>query len=368
MLNFTVTDTDNTTNARAGRVETPHGAFSTPAFMPVGTRGSVKGLLPESISGTGSEIILANTYHLMLRPGVDVVESAGGLHEFISWSGPILTDSGGFQVFSLAELRQIDDEGVTFNSHIDGQKIRLDPAGVIKTENRLGADIIMAFDECPAWPVDFAQAEQAVNRTVRWARVCRDVHKRSDQGLFGIVQGSLFPDLREKCLKELVKLDFAGYALGGLSVGEGPGERKEIVDEFAPMLPDNKPRYLMGVGRPVDILQSVSAGVDMFDCVIPTRNGRNAQAFTSKGVIKLRNEKFKFDYSPVDENCECYCCRNFTKSYIRHLFLVSEMLGPILLSIHNISYFQNLMKEIRDGICQNRLTDVITKYMEIEND
>lgn len=359
MLKFTVMHGDATTRARVGRVETPHGTFETPAFMPVGTRAAVKGIVPELLRGTGAQIILANTYHLVLRPGADVVASCGGLHRFMGWSGPILTDSGGFQVFSLAGLRRIDDDGVTFSSHVDGRLLRLDPAEAIRSQNQLGADIIMAFDECPPWPVDFARAREATERTIRWAAVCKASHARNDQALFGIVQGSLFPELRQRCLDRLADLDFPGYAMGGLSVGEDPDRRKAIVDEFVPKLPAEKPRYLMGVGRPIDLVESVAAGIDMFDCVLPTRNGRNAYAFTSQGPIRLRNEKYKLDGGPIDAECQCYCCNNFSRAYIRHLFMVSEMLGPILVSIHNISFFQNFMRDIRRAICENRLFDLI---------
>jgi queuine tRNA-ribosyltransferase len=364
-LEFSVLHTDSQTGARVGRVKTPHGEFDTPVFMPVGTRASVKGIVPDLIQDTGAKIILANTYHLVLRPGVDVVAEAGGLHKFMNWPGSILTDSGGFQVFSLADLRQIDADGVTFNSHVDGQLIRLDPVSVMQAENGLGADIIMAFDECSPWPVDMKGAAVAVDRTIRWAEACKQAHARkSDQALFGIVQGSMYPELRKKCLDALVGMDLPGYALGGLSVGELPAERKAIVDEFVPQLPAEKPRYLMGVGRPVDLVESVAAGIDMFDCVLPTRNGRNAYAFTNSGPMRLRNEKYKRDFSPIDENCQCYCCRNFSRAYIRHLFLVSEMLGPILLSIHNIAFFQNFMREIRQAICENRLIALIDQVRE----
>ncbi len=368
MIGFEILHKDEKSNARVGLARTEHGTFQTPAFMPVGTRGTIKGLVPGLVAETGSEIILGNTYHLILRPGLDVIERCGGLHKFIGWDGSILTDSGGFQVFSLAELRKIDDEGVTFSSHIDGQIIRLEPKDVIKAENRLGADIIMAFDECPEWPVDFERAQQAVERTVRWAEICKRVHERQEQGLFGIVQGSMFPELRDVCLKKIVEIGFDGYALGGLSVGEHPNLRKKIVDEFAPKLPEKQLRYLMGVGRPVDIAESVAAGVDMFDCVLPTRNGRNGYAFTSCGGIKLRNERYKFDFGPIDANCDCYSCRNFSRAYVRHLFLVGEMLGPILVSLHNIAFFQNFMSEIRDAIRNNRLHEFVEKVHEIWED
>jgi queuine tRNA-ribosyltransferase len=365
-LKFTISHTDKSTRARVGQVTTPHGTFDTPAFMPVGTRASVKGLVPDLIEGTGAQIILSNTYHLVLRPGADVVAAAGGLHKFMNWHKPILTDSGGFQVFSLASLRRIDEDGVTFSSHVDGQLIRFDPASVIGNENKLGADIIMAFDECSPWPVEFAGARLAVDRTVRWAKQCQQAHQRPDeQALFAIVQGSMYPELRQICLDRLVEMDFPGYAMGGLSVGEPPEKRQPIVDEFVPKLPENKPRYLMGVGRPIDLVESIAAGIDMFDCVLPTRNGRNAYAFTAGGPMRLRNEKYRLDFTPIDEKCGCYCCRNFSRAYIRHLFLVNEMLGPILLSIHNIAFFQDFMRDIRRAICENRLKSLIEQVRSV---
>ncbi len=367
-MEFEILHTDSNSNGRTGVVRTAHGEFRTPAFMPVGTRGTVKGIVPDLLKQTGSEIILGNTYHLILRPGVDVIEQAGGLHKFTGWDGSILTDSGGFQVFSLAQLRKIDDEGVSFSSHIDGQVIRLEPAEVTRIQNRLGADIIMAFDECPPWPVDFEKAKEAVERTIRWAKICKEVHERDEQWLFGIVQGSLFTELRDICVQELVALDFPGYALGGLSVGESAELRKKIVDEFAPKLPADKPRYLMGVGMPIDIVDSVASGIDMFDCVLPTRNGRNGYAFTSSGPVKLRNEQYKFDFGPIDANCSCYCCRKFSRAYVRHLFLVGEMLGPILLSIHNVSFFQKLMNDIRQSIKENKLSELVEKVHNVWED
>lgn len=351
-------ESDNGVYARLGLAQTDHGQFQTPAFMPVGTRATVRGLTPEMLTRTGTQILLANTYHLTVRPSPQVVADAGGLHRFMGWDGPILTDSGGFQVFSLADSSRIDDEGVSFSSHVDGQSLRLDPQRAIEIQNQLGADIIMAFDECPPWPVDHARAADANERTIRWARTCRQVHDRNDQALFGIVQGSLYPDLRQQCIEQLTELDFAGYALGGLSVGESADQRNDVVRQFAPTLPADRPRYLMGVGRPIDILSAVEAGVDMFDCVLPTRNGRNAYAFTSTGALRLRNERYKSDFSPIDENCSCDCCRRFSRAYLRHLFVVGEMLGPILVSLHNIAFFQKFMQDIRTAICENRFADL----------
>lgn len=355
MFEFKILHTDELSGARAGRVCTAHGVFDTPAFMPVGTRGSVKGVWPEQLARAGVQIVLANTYHLLVRPGPEIVAEAGGLHRFMAWDGPILTDSGGFQVFSLASLSKVDDDGVSFRSHVDGAKLRLDPRSATQIQEQLGADIIMAFDECPPWPVDRDRAREAVDRTVRWAGLCQQAHSRDDQALFGIVQGSLFPELREECLDRLVELDFPGYALGGLSVGEAEAERDAIVRAFAPKLPADRPRYLMGVGRPLDIITAVEAGIDMFDCVMPTRNGRNGYAFTSVGPVRVRNEQYKRDFGPLDPDCRCECCRQFTRAYLRHLCMVGEMLGPMLISVHNIAFFQKFMEDIRQAICENTL-------------
>lgn len=355
VFEFKILHTDELSGARAGRVCTAHGVFDTPAFMPVGTRGSVKGVWPEQLARAGVQIVLANTYHLLVRPGPEIVAEAGGLHRFMAWDGPILTDSGGFQVFSLASLSKVDDDGVSFRSHVDGAKLRLDPRSATQIQEQLGADIIMAFDECPPWPVDRDRAREAVDRTVRWAGLCQQAHSRDDQALFGIVQGSLFPELREECLDRLVELDFPGYALGGLSVGEAEAERDAIVRAFAPKLPADRPRYLMGVGRPLDIITAVEAGIDMFDCVMPTRNGRNGYAFTSVGPVRVRNEQYKRDFGPLDPDCRCECCRQFTRAYLRHLCMVGEMLGPMLISVHNIAFFQKFMEDIRQAICENTL-------------
>ncbi len=336
--------------ARAGRLETPHGPVDTPAFMPVGTRASVKGLTPEQLRDAGAQIILANTYHLALRPGADVVATMGGLHKFMSWGGPILTDSGGFQVFSLATLNAVDDEGVTFKSHIDGAPLRLTPDSAIEVQEQLGADIIMAFDQCPPLPAPREQVQIAVDRTIRWARRCKEAQRRDDQALFGIVQGGLDIELRGRCLEELVKLDFPGYAVGGLSVGEKPEETTKLLRAFAGAMPEDRPRYLMGVGRPIDIIRAVDTGIDMFDCVLPTRNGRNAFAFTDDGYIRLRNSQYKTDERPLLNGCDCYTCSNFSRAYLRHLFLAGEMLGPILVSLHNIAYYQRFMRRIREAV------------------
>lgn len=353
LFSFEILSRDSATKGRCGRLTTPHGVVDTPVFMPVGTSGTVKGLTPQQLEHCHCQMILANTYHLMLRPGPEVVQQLGGLHGFMKWDGPILTDSGGFQVFSLAQLRKITDQGVWFSSHIDGQRIFLTPQRAIEVQNQLGADIIMVFDQCVHWPAEPGDLQDAVDRTVRWARLSLQAHGRDDQWLFGIVQGGTDMELRNRCLEELVELDFPGYAIGGLSVGEPIQLRNAVVQQIGPRLPDHKPRYLMGVGMPLDIIEAVSMGVDMFDCVLPTRNGRNGYAFTSTGPVKIRNYKHQNSTDPLDELCQCYTCSNFSRGYLRHLFSSNEMLGPILLSLHNIAFYQQFMHDIRTAIQQN---------------
>ena len=342
---------DPSSRARLGRVTTRHGVFDTPAFMPVGTQGTIKGVLPDHVAATGAQCILANTYHLMLRPGEQVVADLGDLHGFMGWAGPILTDSGGFQVFSLADINKITDAGVTFKSHIDGRLVHLDAHRSMEVQNALGADIIMAFDECPAADAPMAYHQIAVERTLRWARLCIEAHARpNDQSLFAIVQGGTDQGLRERCAAELIAMDFPGYAIGGLAVGEGFEAMKAVLAQTAPLLPVNKPRYLMGVGFPRDIVAAVTQGVDMFDCVLPTRNGRNAYAFTAGGPLRLRNSQFIRDSGPIEPGCGCYACSTFTRGAIRHFFFAGEMLGPVLVSVHNTWFFQRLMADIRRAI------------------
>ena len=342
---------DPHTGARLGRVTTRHGSFDTPAFMPVGTQGTIKGVLPDHVAATGSQIILANTYHLMLRPGEKVVAALGDLHRFMSWPGPILTDSGGFQVFSLSDINRITDDGVTFKSHIDGATVHLTPGRSIEVQNALGADIIMSFDECPPADAPPEYQRQAVERTLRWAGHCLASHGRPhDQALFGIVQGGTDLSLRDACARGLIAMDFPGYAVGGLAVGEGFDATKAVLESVTPALPSGKPRYLMGVGFPRDIVMAVAAGIDMFDCVLPTRNGRNAYAFTKGGPLRLRNSRFTNDTGPIEDGCDCYACRSFTRGAIRHYFFAGEMLGPILVSLHNVRFFQRLMVDIRRAI------------------
>jgi queuine tRNA-ribosyltransferase len=346
---------DDETGARVGRWVTPHGVVETPAFMPVGTLATVKGLMPEQLRDAGTQMLLANTYHLALRPGAEVVAEMGGLHRFMNWQGPILTDSGGFQVFSLARLTKLDDRQVVFRSHIDGSLFELSPEKAIRLQELLGADCIMCLDECPAHEIERPRLQQAVDRTTLWAARCRDAQQRSDQALFGIVQGGTDREMRERSAEGLLALDFPGYAVGGLSVGEEPADMYRTLDWTTPLLPSHRPRYLMGVGRPIDLIEAVTRGIDLFDCVLPTRNGRNSMAFTSLGTLRLRNLKFQRDPRPLDPACECSVCRHYSRSYLRHLFIAGEMLGPILLSLHNIAYYQGLLRDLRAAIVEKRV-------------
>ncbi|QDT34415.1 tRNA guanosine(34) transglycosylase Tgt [Thalassoglobus polymorphus] len=350
---FHLDHTDANSMARVGRWDTPHGTVETPAFMPVGTRGSVKGVWPHQLQEVGAQMILANTYHLALRPGEKVVKELGGLHRFMNWNGPILTDSGGFQIFSLTELRQLDNDKVVFKSHVDGSLLELTPARAMQIQEDLGADCIMCLDECPPHDAPVSRLEEAVDRTTRWAQLCRDSHQREDQALFGIVQGATNPKLRERSAQGLLPLEFPGYAVGGLSVGEAPEEMYSTLDVTTPMLPVNKPRYLMGVGRPIDIIEGVLRGIDLFDCVMPTRNARNATAFTSQGKIKMRNLKHQTDTGPLDPECDCPTCTDYSRGFMRHLFTVGEMLGPMLLSVHNLAFYQKVVRELKTAIMAN---------------
>ena len=336
--------------ARLGRLTLSHGEVETPVFMPVGTQATVKTLTPEELYEIGIGIILANTYHLYLRPGEELVAKAGGLHSFMNWKRNILTDSGGFQVFSLSKLRKISDEGVEFQSHIDGSRHFLSPEKVMDIEQKLGADIAMCFDECAPYPCSYEEAELAVERTTLWAKRCREVHRHQEQALFGIVQGNIFPDLRARSAEELVKLDFPGYAVGGLSVGEPKENMYEILEFLHPLLPADKPRYLMGVGEPEDLIEGVKRGIDMFDCVVPTRLARHGTAYTYSGKITVRNAAFKEDFLPIDTRCDCYVCRNYSRAYLRHLIKAEEILAHRLLSYHNVYFLVNLMARIRNAI------------------
>ena len=344
------------TGARRGIVHTPHGDIQTPVFMPVGTQATVKSMTPEELKEVGAQIILANTYHLFLRPGHELIKEAGGLHEFMRWDRPILTDSGGFQVFSLGALRTISEEGVEFRSHLDGSKQFLSPEKAMEVENALGADIIMAFDECCPYPSTYEYTKKSMERTTRWAKRCKEAHNRKEeQGLFGIIQGGFYKDLRKQSAEDLIKLDFPGYAIGGISVGEPKEEFLDILNYTAPLMPENKPRYLMGVGTPDYLVEAAISGIDMCDCVIPTRLARHGTAFTSKGKIVVRNASYERDFNPLDDECDCYTCKNYTRAYIRHLVKTNEILGIRLLSIHNIKFLTNLMDKVRIEIERDNL-------------
>ena len=350
-VTFKLIKKDDVTRARRGRLATPHGAVETPVFMPVGTAGTVKALKPDDVKALGADIILANTYHLYLRPGHEVVRKAGGLHSFMNWQGPILTDSGGFQVFSLASLGRITEDGMEFSSHIDGSRHLLSPEKSIEIQNALGSDIIMAFDECVTYPAERHYVETSVQRTTQWLGRCKAAHKEGgEQSLFGIVQGGMFKDIRRQSAEQTTAFDLPGYAIGGLSVGEPKALMYEILDDCLWLLPENKPRYLMGVGSPDVLLEGISLGVDMFDCVLPTREARHGRAMTRDGKINLRNAKNTEDFSPLDAECRCYCCRNFSRSYLRHLLVSKEILGATLISIHNLTFLMDLMAGAREAI------------------
>jgi queuine tRNA-ribosyltransferase len=363
-VRFTCLAQDTNSPARLGRIETLHGALETPAFMPVGTQAAVKGLTPDQVRATGTTMLLANTYHLALRPGEDVVAELGGLHSFMGWDGPILTDSGGFQVFSLAARSEVSDSGVRFRSHLDGQLLDLSPERATAIQEKLGADVAMCLDHCPALPSSKADIARAAERTVAWAKRCKAAHTRDDQALFGIVQGGPYADLRSECVQALRAIDFDGYAIGGIGVGEGPEEIREALRVTTHLLPDDRPRYLMGVGRPQDILDAVASGVDLFDCVMPTRNGRNAMCFSDRGPVKLRNASHRSDARPIEEGCECLACRRFSRAYLRHLFLANEMLGPILASIHNLTFLHRLTSRVRAAIASGRFVQFRLDVLE----
>jgi queuine tRNA-ribosyltransferase len=354
-IRFDLLHTDGA--ARHGLLHTPHGPVETPVFMPVGTQATVKGLTPEQIASTGASILLGNTYHLTLRPGDDLIAEMGGLHRFMRWDGPILTDSGGFQIYSLAPTRQISDRAAVFRSHIDGALLELTPERAVAIQENLGSDIAMCLDECPPHDTAADYLCVAVRRTLLWAERCRQAHRRPDQALFAIVQGGTDLELRSSCAEALTRLDFSGYALGGFAVGETMAEMATALGPTAALLPASKPRYLMGVGRPEDVLAGIAAGIDMFDCVLPTRNGRNASAFTDNGPLRLRNAKHKRDPAPLESGCPCYTCRLFSRAYLHHLFLAKEMLGPTLLSLHNVAYYCRLMAEARRAIAEGRFAE-----------
>ena len=347
-MQFIVSDTD--AMARRGQMQFPRGAVDTPAFMPVGTYGSVKGMLPVQVADSGAQILLGNTFHLMLRPGTDIIRAHGDLHDFMAWERPILTDSGGFQVFSLGELRKISEEGVEFRSPVDGDKVFLSPEKAIEVQHALGSDIIMVFDECTPYPATEQEARQSMELSMRWATRCKKAHDSKPGALFGIVQGGMYPALRLESLQALVDIGFDGYAVGGMSVGEPKDEMWAVLETLVPRMPADKPRYLMGVGTPADLVQAVVLGIDMFDCVMPTRNARNAYLFTSQGLLRLRNSRYRDDLGPIDENCSCYTCKNFSRSYLHHMDKCREMLGAQLNTIHNLHYYQKLMADLRAAI------------------
>lgn len=363
-ISFAVTHRDKTSRARLGLLRTPHGTVETPVFMPVGTQATVKAVTPEEVREVGGEIILSNTYHLYLRPGHELVRKAGGLHRFMHWDGPILTDSGGFQVFSLSPLRKVSEEGVTFRSHIDGSEHFFSPEKAMEVQMALGSDIVMAFDECAPYPCSREYALEALERTTRWARRCLAVHRREDQGVFGIVQGSIFPELREKSARELIEFDFPGYAIGGLSVGEPKHLMYEMLDHTVPLLPEGKPRYLMGVGSPDCLVEGVMKGIDMFDCVLPTRIARNGTVLTRRGKLVVRNAEYAEDFAPLEPGCGCYACRHYSRAYIRHLIKAGEVLGIRLTTIHNLYFVMKLMEEIKDAIRRGEIKEYRDKFLK----
>ena len=348
--------------ARRGRLNFPRGSVETPAFMPVGTYGTVKGVTPEEVRASGAEILLGNTFHLMLRPGTEIIEAHGDLHDFMHWNGPILTDSGGFQVFSLAEGRRITDAGVSFQSPVDGSPVFLDPERSMAVQRSLGSDIVMIFDECTPWPVEWHEARDSMQRSLAWAERSRIAHGDNPSALFGIIQGGIFDDLRMASLQGLQRIGFEGYAVGGLSVGEPPEERLRVLDALGPHLPDDQPRYLMGVGRPEDLVECVARGIDMFDCVLPTRNARNGFLYTEEGTLRLRNARFANDTQPIEAGCDCYTCQHYSRSYLRHLDRCGEMLGSRLNTIHNLRYFQRLMARIRQAIEAQQLHEFTRQF------
>jgi len=353
------------TGARLGRLHTPHGVIETPIFMPVGTQATVKAMTPEELKEIGSQIILSNTCHLYMRPGHDLIERAGGLHKFMNWDKPILTDSGGFQVFSLGPLRKIKEEGVEFRSHLDGSKHFLSPEKATEIQNALGSDIIMAFDECAPYPADRQYVKNSLERTTRWLERCKAAHKYPEkQALFGIVQGGMYKELREQSAKEITAIDLPGYAIGGLSVGEPKDMMYEVLDYTVPLLPEDKPRYLMGVGSPDDLLEGVLRGIDMFDCVLPTRIARNGTAMTSQGKVVVRNASYAEDFTSLDPECDCYTCKNYTKAYLRHLIKCNEILGARLLTIHNLHFLLKMMENVREAIKEDRLLDYKKDFFE----
>jgi queuine tRNA-ribosyltransferase len=361
-MHFEVLKKDNNSRARLGRCHTAHGVFHTPAFIPVGTQATVKAMTPEELRDLGAEIILSNTYHLYLRPGHERIRRLGGLHRFMHWEHPLLTDSGGFQVFSLNSLMKVSEEGVEFQSHLDGSRHFITPEKAIAIQEALGADIIMCLDECTPYPASHEEAECSLQRTLKWSRRCRESHQASHQALFGIVQGGMYSDLRRKGVEVLVGIGFDGYALGGLSVGENKESMARVIAETAPLLPENLPRYVMGLGMPGDMIEAVREGVDMFDCVLPTRNARNGMLFTRSGKMAIKNAKYAEDPSPIEPGCPCYTCRNYSRAYLRHLYFAEEILAFRLNTIHNLHFYLTFMREMRQAIAEDRLDGFIQDF------
>ena len=361
-MQFEVLKKDNTSGARLGRCHTAHGVFHTPAFIPVGTQATVKAMTPEELRDLGAEIILSNTYHLYLRPGHERIRRLGGLHRFMHWEHPLLTDSGGFQIFSLNSLVKVSEEGVAFQSHLDGSRHFITPEKAIAIQEALGADIIMCLDECTPYPASHEEAECSLQRTLKWSRRCRESHQASHQALFGIVQGGMYSDLRRKGVEVLVEIGFDGYALGGLSVGENQEIMVRVIAETAPLLPENLPRYVMGLGMPGDMIKAVREGVDMFDCVLPTRNARNGMLFTRSGKMAIKNAKYAEDPSPIEPGCPCYTCRNYSRAYLRHLYFAEEILAFRLNTIHNLHFYLTFMREMRQAIAEDRLDGFIQDF------
>jgi len=359
-MKYELINTDG--KARRGRLTFERGTVETPAFMPVGTYGTVKGMKTEEVSNTGAEIILGNTFHLMLRPGTDIIEQHGGLHDFIHWDKPILTDSGGFQVFSLGKMRKITEEGVRFSSPVNGEKIMLTPERSMEVQRKLGSDVVMIFDECTPYPATHKESQVSMELSLRWAQRSKDAHGDNPSALFGIVQGGMFEDLREVSINGLKAIGFDGYAIGGLSVGEPKEDMKRILDHTAPLIPENKPRYLMGVGKPEDLVEGVRRGIDMFDCVMPTRNARNGHLFVNTGVVKIRNASNKTDTGPLDASCDCYTCKNYSRAYLHHLDKCKEILGSQLNTLHNLHFYQKVMQGLRDAIEQGKLDDFVSEF------
>jgi queuine tRNA-ribosyltransferase len=368
MFSFSLEHTDRRSGARLGRIKTAHGEIRTPVFMPVGTQGTVKSLTPEDLRELGAEVILANTYHLYLRPGHERIRRLGGLHRFSHWEYPILTDSGGYQVFSLGDLRKISAAGVSFRSHLDGSSHFLSPESAMEIQEALGADIAMCLDECTPYPVTYAEARRSLELTGDWARRCRRVHQAEEQALFGIVQGGVFQDLRRESAEGLLEIGFDGYALGGLSVGEPPDKKLEVIATTLPLLPADRPRYLMGLGTPEDLIEGVARGADLFDCVLPTRNARNGMLFTRRGRVVIKNAHYADDPQPVDPECACYTCRNYSRAYLRHLYLARELLSYRLNTWHNLYYFMELMRDIRQAVAEDRFLEFRSNFYHLRKE